>query len=200
MKKYELKGWCIWFGFLFTLLIMVSCRTAEKTRSQIKDKTEVSIFDDINLDNKVESSVSSSELELQRQMFSDFLSSLNIGYNGQTESDKLLFEMKRTIDGLNFQVSGTGTANYEQSESINIEELKTELLKHQDSLFKQALNGFLKQNKQYLNEHLSKEKEVKTTGFSFGMYVIIGLAVLLGILLNWLGRKLNFKIRLKGFK
>lgn len=200
MKKYEVKGWCIWFGFLFTLLIMVSCRTAEKTRSQIKDKTEVSIFDDINLDNKVESSVSSSELELQRQMFSDFLSSLNIGYNGQTESDKLLFEMKRTIDGLNFQVSGTGTANYQQRESINIDELKNELFKQQDSLFKQALNGFLKQNKQYLNEHLSKEKEVKTTGFSFGMYVIIGLAVLLGILLNWLGRKLNFKIPLKGFK
>src|SRR5690606_17300526 len=111
--------------------------------------------------NEVQSSVSSSEIEMQRQMFSELLSSLNIGYNGQSENDKLLFEMKRTIDGLNFQVSGTGTANYQQTESINIEELKTELLKQQDSLFKQALNGILIHNEKYLNEHFSKEKEVK---------------------------------------
>lgn len=198
MKKYEIKGFVVLYVLLFTLLFMVSCRTAAKTKTQTKDKTEVSIFDQINIDNNVRSSVSSLELEVQRQMFSEFLSSVNIGYNGQNESDKLLVEMKRTIDGLNFQVSGTGTANYQQSENIFIDELKTELLKHQDSLFKQALKGVLMQNEKYLNEHFNKEKEVKTTGFSWGIYVIVGLAVLLGIFLNWLGRKLSFKNPLKG--
>lgn len=191
MKKYEVKGWVLFLSFLFTLLFMVSCRTVDKTKLQVQDKSELSIFEKINVDNDVHSSVSSSEFELQRQMFSDFLSSLNIGYNGQTESDKLLFEMKRTIDGLNFQVSGTGTANYQQSESINIEELKTELLKHQDSLFKQALNGFFKEFKRSLNESKTEEKDVKVKGFQVGFYAVLTIALVAFIIGYYVSRLLR---------
>lgn len=178
MKKYEIKGWVMLFAFLFTLLWMVSCRTVDKTSHEAKEKTELSIFDNINIDNQGAVSVSNYEAERQERLLRELVSSLQLGFNGQNENDKLIVELQRSIDGLKFQVSGTGTANYQEQETVNFEELINERFKQQDSLFKQHLNGVYSQFENYLNEHYKKDKEVKVTGFQVGFYAILIIALM----------------------
>ena len=177
MKKYEIKGWVMVFLFLFTLLWMVSCRTVDKTTTNEQTKTESSVFEGINLDNQGAVSVSDFDAERQERLLRELVSSLQLGFNGQNENDKLIVELQRSIDGLKFQVSGTKTANYQEQETINLEAIISEHLKRQDSLFKQHLNGVYSQFENYLNEHYKKDKEVKVTGFQVGFYAILIIAL-----------------------
>lgn len=193
MKKYEVKGWVYFFLLLFTLLFMVSCRTVDKTVHSTKEDLEQSIFEKINLDNKTASSVSSTELDMQRLMFSQFLSSLNIGYNGQDENDKLLFEMKQTIDGFNLAVSGTGTANYSHTEEKSLLELESRLYKRQDSLHSQQLNAIYEMEANLVQKFASKNKDVKVTGLTFGTYLWMAIIAVIAFGMGWFWRRMNFK-------
>lgn len=177
MKKYEIKGWAMVFLFLFTLLWMVSCRTVDKTTTNEQTKTESSVFEGISLDNQGAVSVSDFDAERQERLLRELVSSLQLGFNGQNENDKLIVELQRSIDGLKFQVSGTGTANYQEHETINLEEIINEHLKRQDSVFNQRLNSFYTEFKGHLNEHFKSEKEVKVKGFQVGFYAILIIAL-----------------------
>lgn len=193
MKKYEVKGWVCFYLLLFTLLFMVSCRTVDKTIHATKEEMEQSVFEKINLDNKTASSVSSTELDMQRLMFSQFLSSLNIGYNGQSENDKLLFEMKQTIDGFNLAVSGTGTANYSHTEEKSLQELESRLYTRQDSLHSQQLNAIYGLEAKLVQELYSKNKDVKVTGLTFGAYLWMAIVAVVAFGIGWFGRRISFK-------
>lgn len=177
MKKYEIKGWAMVFLFLFTLLWMVSCRTVDKATTNEQTKTESSVFEGINLDNQGAVSVSDFDAERQERLLRELVSSLQLGFNGQNENDKLIVELQRSIDGLKFQVSGTGTANYQEQETINLEEIINEHLKRQDSVFNQRLNSFFEAFKQSLNEQSKEEKEVKVRGFQVGFYAVLIIAL-----------------------
>ena len=173
MKKYEIKGFIALYVLLFTLLFMVSCRSVDKTTTIEKHSNESSIFGNIKLENDTSSSNNSQQIESQEKLLRELVSSLQLGFNGQGENDKLMVELKQTIDGLKFEVSGNGTANYTQIQTINFEQLKTELLKKQDSLFKQRLNVFFEEFKHSLNESKKVDKEVKVRGFQVGFYALL---------------------------
>ena len=197
MKKYEVKGWVMVFLFLFTLLWMVSCRTVDKTIHQTKEEKKESVFNDLKFDNNIQTSSELNEIERQERLLKELISSLQIGFNGQTEDDKLSVELIKTLEGLKFEVSGSGTANYQQTETLNIEELESKLYKRQDSLHNQQMAYLQDFTAEFLQELKAKDKEVKVKGFTFGSYLIFGVLAVVGFILGWIARRINFKNLLK---
>lgn len=191
MKKYEIKGWIMLFTFLFTLLFMVSCRTVDKTKTIEQTKVESSIFEGIDIDSQVATTLIDNDIERQERLLRELVSSLQLSFNGQSENDKLMVELQRTIDGLKFQVSGTGTANYQEQETINLEEIINEHLKRQDSVFNQRLNSFYTEFKNHLNEKFKSEKEVKVKGFQVGFYAILIIALVTFLVGYFVSKKLT---------
>lgn len=175
MIKLKLYGLV---GLLLSLLLITGCRTVDKTKTIEQTKVESSIFEGIDIDSQVATTLIDNDIERQERLLRELVSSLQLSFNGQSENDKLMVELQRTIDGLKFQVSGTGTANYQEQETINLEEIISEHLKRQDSLFNQRLNSFFEAFKQSLNEQSKREKEVKVRGFQFGIYAVLAIAVI----------------------
>ena len=197
MKKYEIKGWICLFLLLFTLLFMVSCRTIDKTIHQTKEQKKESIFNDLKIDNNVKISTEQTENERQEKLLKELISSLQIGFNGQSENDKLSVELIKTLEGLKFEVTGSGTANYQQTETINIEQLERNLYKRQDSLHSQQMSYLQDLKYELLEELQTKDKEVKITGFTFGAYLTFGLIAVIAFVLGWISRRTSFKNLLK---
>lgn len=191
MKKYEIKGWIMLFTFLFTLLFMVSCRTVDKTKTIEQTKVESSVFEGIEIDNQGQTTLTQIEIERQEKLLRELVSSLQLGFNGQNENDKLIVELQRSIDGLKFQVSGTGTANYQEQETINIEEIINEHLKRQDSLFNQRLNVFFEAFKESLKESEATKKDVKVRGFQVGFYAVLAIALVTFLIGYFVNKKLS---------
>lgn len=188
MNKLKLYGLV---GLLLSLLLITGCRTVDKTKTIEQTKVESSIFEGIDIDSQVATTLIDNDIERQERLLRELVSSLQLSFNGQSENDKLMVELQRTIDGLKFQVSGTGTANYQEHETVNFEELKTELFKRQDSLFKQHLNGVYSRFENYLNEHYKKDKEVKVTGFQVGFYAVLIIALVTFLVGYFVSKKLT---------
>lgn len=178
MKKYEIKGWIMVFAFLFTLLFMVSCKTKQVVISKEKEQIEQTENQSEKTDNDVNQSVVSYQSENELKELKELISNLTIQYDGSELEDKLDILLKKSEDGTKISFSGKGTANYNESTKTEFESLKTELFKRQDSLFEQVLNSIKSYELELSKNHYSKDKEVKVTGFQFGIYAVLIIAVI----------------------
>src|SRR5690606_23715709 len=123
------------------------------------------------------------------------LQNLNVSYSGQDLNDKLDLLLSKTEQGTKLTISGKGTANYTDNQQSNIESLKVALYTRQDSLHNIELSYVQDLNAKIDSYIKSKDKDVKTKTFTPAVWLIIGLAVVVGMCLNWVSKQ--FKRPLK---
>lgn len=135
------------------------------------------------------------ENQLTHEELTNALSKLNINYNGDHIEDKLDVLLSKTNEGTKVSFQGKGTAGYTESTNKEISTLRQDFAKYKDSLtnvIKSENQRYFKQSEQEWNKRL---KEVKSKTFTPAVWLIIGLAVLVGMCLNWLSKQ--FKTFLK---
>jgi hypothetical protein len=188
MNKLKLYGLV---GLILSLLLITGCRTVDKTKTIEQTKVESSIFEGIDIDSQVATTLIDNDIERQERLLRELVSSLQLSFNGQSENDKLMVELQKTIDGLKFQVSGTGTANYQESETAKFEALKSELFKRQDSLFKLHLKEVSTQFKNHYEKQLKSEKVVQVKGLQFGIYAVLVIGFITFLIGYFISKYLN---------
>lgn len=128
------------------------------------------------------------ENQLTHEELTNALSKLNINYNGDHIEDKLDVLLSKTNEGTKVSFQGKGTAGYTESTNKEISTLRQDFAKYKDSLtnvIKSENQRYFKQSEQEWNKRL---KEVNTKTFTPAVWLIISLAVVVGMCLNWLSK------------
>lgn len=160
-------------------------KDVDKSKEISKDDTNIEQVKETATETKKTTEVN--EEELQRRLMQEIISQLAINYNGEGENDKLILELKKTIDGLKFEVSGKGSANYKQDEQIDYSENFDRIHKRQDSLhaISQKDNYLLRQEIDRLIKSKQVTKEVRQVSFWWFLVIAVIFFVI--------GRFLRFK-------
>lgn len=132
---------------------------------------------------------SSLEIEDNEAISAALISALNLRYSGKTNEDKLILDLQRTIDGLRLQIQGTGEANYSQTDSMQMNRLRSELFARQDSLHTVELSYLKDIEHKISRQQQQKDKEVKSTGFSWPFYGFIIFLFVMNFILNRLFKR-----------
>ncbi|WP_172920011.1 hypothetical protein [Capnocytophaga canis] len=163
-------------------LLFSSCRTKKVTTHQEEQKTELAKRLIQQEESTQKNSVSSQEIQSGIKELQELISNINVSFEGKEIDDKLDILLKKTNEGTKLTFQGKGNVNYSESIKSEIESLKNEVLKRQDSVYT-TLNLKLSNLELKLDHYFKeKDKEVKVKGFSFWgwMYIIIG-GVLLAV-------------------
>ncbi|HUH26539.1 MAG TPA: hypothetical protein VLY87_07915 [Flavobacterium sp.] len=187
-------------GFILVSIIFLTLGTSCKTKQVNTDKLRVEQTQDYDytvLLDYLSKNQSTKELtETERAEFKEFISNLNINYDGTDINDKMDVLLKKLADGTTqLTLQGKGTANYNQSDKTQFEALQKYFKSYQDSI--QKVNAT---NQEQLKNDLfvridEKTKQVDSKTFTWQVWLIIGLAVFVGMLLNWISKQ--FKPLLK---
>lgn len=191
---------------LFIILVSIvflTLGTSCKTKQVITEKKEVEQiqnYDHLAIMDFIKKNQNVHELnETEIRELKDFISNLNITYDGTDVNDKLEVLLKKLADGTTqLTLQGKGTANYNESNKTQFEALQKYFKSYQDSI--QSVNI---KNQEQLENNLSlkideKTKQVETETFTWQIWLIIILAVIVGICLNWVSKP--FKTFLNRFK
>lgn len=133
--------------------------------------------------------------QLTHEELTRVLSQLNINYNGENIEDKLDVLLSKTNEGTKVSFQGKGTAGYSENISSEISTLRSELFQYTDSLHQQTI---IEQQRNF--EHSEQEwnkrlKEVNSKTFTPAVWLIVAIAVIIGIFLSWISKR--FKTLLK---
>ena len=128
------------------------------------------------------------ENQLTQEELVQALSQLNINYNGDHIEDKLDVLLSKTKEGTKLSIQGKGTAGYTENISSEISTLRSEIFQYTDSLHQQIIIAQQRNFKQSEAEWNKRLKEVKSKTFTPAVWLIIGLAVIVGMCLNWLSK------------
>ncbi|GIM52026.1 hypothetical protein CAPN004_10560 [Capnocytophaga cynodegmi] len=162
-------------------LLLFSCRTKKATTHQEEQKTEFAERLIQQEENTQKSSVSSEQIQTEIKELQELISNINVSFDGKELDDKLDILLKKTNEGTKLTFQGKGNVNYSESIKSEIESLKNEVLKRQDSVFT-TLNIKLSDFELKLDHYLkTKDKEVKVKGFTFEIwiYIIVGSILLI---------------------
>ena len=135
------------------------------------------------------------ENQLTHEELTNALSKLNINYHGENIEDKLDVLLSKTKEGTKVSFQGKGTAGYSENISSEISTLRSEIFQYTDSLVNQIIIAQQRNFKQSEAEWNKRLKEVKSKTFTPAVWLIIGLAVVIGMCLNWISKQ--FKTLLK---
>lgn len=174
------------YKIFILMLLLVSCKAKEVTRTH----SEISEVESLETASKIseESKISVEDIHLQNEVteLRELLSELNISFDGQSQDDKLEVLLKQNENGTRLTISGTGMASYSEINKQELEALQLQIFARQDSLHTTQMN-LLNQLNSNIEAKLSvKDKEVRTKTFTTEVWLIIALAVILGMFLNWL--------------
>lgn len=176
-----------------------SCKTKQVTTDNLKVEQQQN-FDHLAVIDFLKQNQSTKELsETELKELKEFISDLNISYDGKDVNDKLDVLLKKLADGTTqLTLQGKGTANYNQSDKTQFESLQKYFKHYQDSIQQvNAMNQEQLKNDLFLRIN-GKAKQVDTKTFTWQVWFIIGLAVIVGMFLNWVSKQ--FKPFLKAFK
>lgn len=127
--------------------------------------------------------------QLTHEELTNAMSKLNINYHGENIEDKLDVLLSKTKEGTKVSFQGKGTAGYSENISSEISTLRSELFQYTDSLvneIKAEQQRNFERSEQEWNKRL---KEVNSKTFTPAVWLIIGLAVIVGMCLNWLSKR-----------
>ena len=164
---------------------LTSCRTKKVTTHQEEQKTELAERLIQREENTQKNSVSSEQIQTEIKDIRELISNINVSFDGKELDDKLDILLKNTSEGTKLTFQGKGNVNYSESIKSEIESLKNEVLKRQDSVFT-TLNLKLSDFELKLDHYFKeKDKEVKVKGFTLGAwtYIIAGVILLMIALL-----------------
>ena len=186
--------------FILVSIVFLTLGTSCKTKQVTKDKVTVEQTQNydhlalIDFLNKNQQTKELSESEIKE--LKEFISSLNISYDGKDVNDKLDVLLKKLADGTTqLTLQGKGTANYNESNKTQFEALQKYFKAYQDSI--QEVNA---KNQEQLKNDLfvridERTKQVDSKTFTPVVWLIIGLAVIFGMFLSWVSKQ--FKRPLK---
>lgn len=188
--KYLLSG-------IIVFLCLVSCKTNDLNKQKILQEVKADLVENTQEDKKAEVKNQSQINKNELKELVSLLQSLNIGYDGKELSDKLDFLLKKTDEGTKLTIQGKGTANYTETNKRELESLKTEIFKRQDSLYNlqsSAMHNLRADIYQFSKE---KNKEVEVKGFQFGFYLWLFFIVVAILIIRWITIKFNLLDRFK---
>lgn len=197
--KTTYKAYGIWILALLLVFYLSGCKskqvTADKTRVEQKQN-----YDHLAVIDFLKKNQSTKELnETELKELKEFISDLNISYDGKDINDKLDVLLQKTANGgTQLTLTGKGTANYTESNKSQIESLQKYFKFYQDSI--QEVNT---RNQEQLKNDLfvrinEKNKQLDSKTFTPGMWIAIIVTVIVMLCLTWL--KNQFKPYLKAFK
>ena len=183
-------GWKVILLAAVGLFATVGCVTKKKTvdtsksESQQVGKSEIVTTETGNV--QVTSEFSGFELK----DFAETLSLLNWQYAG-TGMDQFSVEIKQTENGYKVEATGTGTAQGTSVDSRASATWQSEWNYKLDSIsksYESKIENFETRISEY-EKNKSVEKE--TTGLQAGAYIVGAIALIVLMLLFWLGRKVS---------
>lgn len=176
-------------GFiLVSVLLLTGCKTKQVTVAKERENHFVDVNEMVESREKTEVSKQTTSFANEVRELSELLQNLNVTYAGEDVNDKLDLLLSKTDQGTKLTISGKGTANYNESNRQELESLRKELLTRQDSLHDVELRHLQDLQAKIDSYIRTKDKDVKTKTFTPVVWLIIGLAVVLGMFLNWLSK------------
>jgi len=181
------------------LTLGTSCKTKQVTTEKIEVE-QIQNYDHLAIMDFLKKNQQTKELtETELKKLKEFISDLNISYDGKDINDKLDVLLQKTANGgTQLTLTGKGTASYKQTDKTQFESLQKYFKSYQDSI--QQVNA--KNQEQLKNDlflHIDeKTKHVETKTFTWQVWLIIILAIIVGICLNWVSKP--FKSFLNWFK
>src|SRR5690606_5956005 len=173
---------------IFLTLGLWSCKTKEVA----VDKgvvNEYHVVDVESLKNYLSRhSTTQVDSQITHEELTNALSKLNINYHGENIEDKLDVLLSKTKEGTKVSFQGKGTAGYTENISSEISTLRSELFHYTDSLHQQTIIAQQRNFERSEQEWNKRLKEVKSKTFTPAVWLIIGLAVIVGMCLNWLSK------------
>lgn len=185
--------------YILVSIVFLTLGTSCKTKDVIVDKGTVNEYQVVEVESLKSylnrHSTTHVENQLTQEELVQALSQLNINYNGDHTEDKLDVLLSKTKEGTKLSIQGKGTAGYTENISSEISTLRNEMFQYTDSLVNQIIIAQQRNFKQSEAEWNKRLKEVKSKTFTPVVWLIIGLAVVVGMCLNWISK--HFKTRLK---
>lgn len=189
-NKAFYKGVGIWLLALLLVFYLSGCKSKQVTTDKIKVEHQQN-YDHLAVIDFIKQNQSTKELsETEKKEFKEILSNLNINYDGTDINDKLDVLLKKLADGTTqLTLQGKGTANYNQSDKTQLEALQKYFKYYNDSV--QQVNT--KSQEQLKNDLYArideKNKQVDSKTFTPAVWLIIGLAVIVGMVLSWVSKQ-----------
>jgi len=174
------------YKIFILMLLLVSCKAKEVTRthSEVLEVENLETVSKVSEEHKI--SVEDNHFQNEVTELRELLSELNISFDGQSLDDRLEVLLKQNEKSTRLTISGTGMASYSEINKQELEALQRQIFARQDSLHIIHMN-LLNQLYRNIEAKLSiKDKEIKTKTFAPAVWLIIALAVILGMFLNWL--------------
>lgn len=178
------------WGCVIALILICFSINGCKVKQVTRDKTKVDYsqnYDHLALIDFINKNQQTKELsETEIKEFKEFVSNLNINYDGKDLNDKMDVLLKKLADGTTqLTLQGKGTANYNQTDKTQFEALQKYFKSYQDSI--QQVNS---RNQEQLKNDLfnridERTKQVDSKTFTWQLWLLIGLAVVIGIFLRW---------------
>lgn len=165
-------------------LLLIACKSKRITTHQEEQKTELAERLVQREETTQKSSVSSEQIQTEIKELREIISNLNVSFDGKELDDKLDILLQKSADGTKLTFQGKGNVNYSESIKSEIESLKNEILKRQDSVFT-TLNLKLHNLELKLDHYFKeKDKEVKVKSYTFGAWLWL-IIILLLLFLAW---------------
>jgi len=166
-------------------ILLIGCKTKqvaiEKSRSEETTKYDHLAQFDYLEKNQVTDEINDSEIKELKQ----FISNLNISYDGQEISDKLDVLLQKTASGaMQLTLAGKGIVHYDESSKIHFETLKKNIKSYHDSILQVNIKNQEQFKKESFTRIDKKVKKVDNKTFTPLVWLIIGLAFVFGIFLN----------------
>lgn len=176
---------------IFLTLGIWSCKT--KSIDQTKGSTnELKVIEADCLKSYFERNASTQiQSELSKEELVQVLSQLNINYNGDHIEDKLDVLLSKTTEGTKVSFQGKGTAGYSENSNSEISLLRKDIINHTDSII-QSITIQQNQNfEQFVNDWNIKNRQVESKTFTPMVWLIIVLALIVGMFLSWISKKIK---------
>lgn len=190
------KAMVFWFIALLLVFYLSGCKSKQVTADKVQVE-QTQNYDHLALIDFIKQNQSTKELnETELKELKEFISSLNISYDGKDINDKLDVLLQKTANGgTQLTLTGKGTANYNESNKTQFEALQKYFKSYNDSI--QEVNA--KNQEQLKNDLLLKiderTKQVDSKTFTPGMWIAIIITVIVMLCLNWVSKQ--FKRPLK---
>jgi|SRR5690554_2440558 len=178
--------------YILVSIVFLTLGTSCKTKDVIVDKGTVNEYQVVEVESLKSylnrHSTTHVDSQLTHEELTNALAKLNINYHGENIEDKLDVLLIKTNEGTKVSFQGKGTAGYSESNSKEISTLRQDFAKYKDSLtniIKSENQRYFEQSQAEWNKRL---KEVNSKTFTPAVWLIIGLAVIVGMCLNWLSK------------
>lgn len=180
---------------LVSFLFLIGCKTKQITTDKIKaEQTEN--YDYSALLDYLSKNQSAKQLsESDVKAFMEAFRQLNVQYDGKSIEDKLNVLMQKTDQGTQMTLSGIGKVNYTEETKELFASMEKRLFARMDSIASIHSDELQSLKSTRSTEIVQKTKQVDTKTFTWQVWLIIGLAVIVGMCLNWISKQ--FKPYLK---